>query len=230
MPIKPVDLLIFWLPIVGGILLGSVAVSQWFSGSKAAAIWTGFFGVICFLLVGAIQLSQIVTPSSQALAEPAPAGGGAGGNAKVGGSGIAVGGQGGRVFGPAGIGGQGGSAEVSGDGIAAGGAGGSVGSEDYWPAPAKSGYELAQKARGLAVDPELRAYGRGGAVAGYEPKLAVVEKLREEYFRVQGKKSQSIFQNINAMPLDALNNELAKSGHLWRAHIVDDEYEFFIPK
>jgi hypothetical protein len=61
--------------------------------------------------------------------EPASGGiGGKGGGAKVGGSGIAVGGPGGPA-GRYGVGGEGGSAEVGGDGIAAGGAGGSAGDD-----------------------------------------------------------------------------------------------------
>jgi hypothetical protein len=58
-------------------------------------------------------------------------GGGRGGNARVGGSGVAVGGLGGRGGAPgSGSGGDGGSAEVNGDGFAMGGEGGEAGQGD----------------------------------------------------------------------------------------------------
>jgi hypothetical protein len=73
--------------------------------------------------------------------------GGKGGDAKVGGSGMALGGPGGQA-GKYGSGGAGGSAEVSGDGVAAGGSGGAAGDEGVWRAPAKSGYEVYQREMG----------------------------------------------------------------------------------
>ena len=57
--------------------------------------------------------------------------GGKGGDAKVGGNGVAVGGPGGHG-GKYGHGGAGGSGEVKGDGVAAGGAGGSAGDDGVW--------------------------------------------------------------------------------------------------
>jgi hypothetical protein len=83
---------------------------------------------------------------------------------------------------------------------------------------------------GLPVDPELRQYGRGGAGAGYEPKLQTIELLRTTYFREHATKPQSIFENISAVPLDYLNDALAAKGEAWRVRVIDDEYEFFIPK
>jgi len=155
--------------------------------------------------------------------------GGKGGDAKVGGNGIAVAGPGGSA-GKYGAGGVGGNAEVSGDGIAAGGAGGSAGDDGIWRAPAKSGYETCQRKMGLPVDPVLRQYGRGGATPGYEPKLQIIEQLRAAYFREHAKKTESIFENINAVPLDYLNDALAAKKEIWRVRVVDDEYEFFIPR
>jgi hypothetical protein len=103
--------------------------------------------------------------------------GGKGGDAKVGGSGVAIGGPGGQA-GKYGRGGDGGSAEVQGDGHAAGGAGGSVNDEGVWRHPAKSGYEVHQRALVLPVDPWMRPFGRGGAAPGYESKLQVVQEFR----------------------------------------------------
>ena len=153
--------------------------------------------------------------------------GGKGGDAKVGGSGIAIGAPGGQG-GKYGIGGAGGSAEVHGDGLAAGGAGGAAGDDGIWRAPAKSGYEIAQRRLGLPVDPYMRQFGRGAAVPGYEPKLAIIEQLRASYFAVHSKTPQTSFDNINAVPLDYLNDALVNN-EIWRVRIVDDEYEFFIP-
>ena len=58
---------------------------------------------------------------------------------------------------------------------------------------------------------------------GYEPKLQMVEQLRSEYFVNFSKNPKSIFEDINAVPLNYLNDALAAN------RIVDDEYEFFIP-
>jgi hypothetical protein len=174
------------------------------------------------------QTSNAPSQSSHPEAQPQQGAGGTGGGAKVGGNGIAIGGPGGPS-GKYGTGGAGGAGEVAGDGIATGGAGGASGDDGVWRAPAKSGYEIYQRKMGLPVDPNMRAYGRGGAMPGYEPKLQVVEGLRTSYFRNRSKKPESIFENINAVPLEYTNTELAKRKEIWRARIVDDEYEFFIP-
>ena len=184
---------------------------------------------------GAFWYYRVHTPSPPSDGTPqagAPVNGtgGKGGDAKVGGSGLAFGGPGGAA-GKYGVGGAGGSAEVTGDGIAAGGAGGAAGNDDVWPPPAKSGYEIAQKRMGLPVDPNMRQFGRGGAVAGYEPKLHVIEQLRAAYFQANKKNPQSIFENINAVPLNYINKELTARHENWRVRIVeDDEYEFFVPR
>lgn len=154
--------------------------------------------------------------------------GGKGGDAKVGGDGTAIGAPGGQG-GKYGIGGTGGSAEVCGNGLAAGGAGGAAGDDGIFRAPAKSGYEIAQRKLGRPVDPYMRQFGRGGAGAGYEAKLAVIEQLRASYFAMHSYTAQTIFENINAVPLDYLNRELFVNNEIWCVRIVDDEYEFFIP-
>jgi hypothetical protein len=146
--------------------------------------------------------------------------------------GIGFGGPGGTfVNGGQGRGGDGGGGVANGPGSSAGGGqGGSVGSDRYWPHPAKNGYETFQRAQGLPVAPGMRAWGRGGAVAGYEPKLAVVEQLRDKYFAIVRMPPKSYFEDINAVPLDYLNESLADMGEPWRVKIVDtDEYDFYIP-
>ena len=66
-------------------------------------------------------------------------------------------------------------------------------------------------------------------MAGYEPKLQMVEQLRSEYFVNFSKNPKSIFEDINAVPLNYLNDALAAKKESWQVRIVDDEYEFFIP-
>ena len=66
---------------------------------------------------------------------------------------------------------------------------------------------------------------------GYEPKLKIIEQLRASYFIKYSKSPETVFENINAVPLDHLNGALAAMSEIWRVRIVDgDEYEFFIPK
>jgi hypothetical protein len=107
---------------------------------------------------------------------------------------------------------------------------GAAGEDEIWRAPAKSGYEIAQRKLGLPVDPYMRQFGRGGAVPGYEPKLAIIEQLRAAYFTKYSKSPKTIFEDINAVPLSYLNNELVAKKEIWRVRIIDDEYECFIPK
>jgi hypothetical protein len=57
------DIAILWLPIVGGILLGSIAVSTWFAGNKVSALWFGFAGVNCFMLLGVLQVQDAIRKS-----------------------------------------------------------------------------------------------------------------------------------------------------------------------
>jgi hypothetical protein len=57
---KQMDYAIFWLPIVGGILLGGLAGNAWYGGNKILALWLGFAGLICFLLLGVLQLQQAI--------------------------------------------------------------------------------------------------------------------------------------------------------------------------
>jgi hypothetical protein len=52
--------LLFWLPIVGGVLLGGFAGNAWYGGNKSLALWLGFAGLICFLLVGTIQIQEAI--------------------------------------------------------------------------------------------------------------------------------------------------------------------------
>ena len=153
--------------------------------------------------------------------------GGAGGQAKVGGGGVAIGGPGGHA-GKIGRGGAGGHAEVSGDGIAVGGAGGSGDQDDLWRPPAQSAYETHMQTTGQPIDPKKRRPGRGGMSAGYAMRYGIVEKIRMEYFQAHHIAPQDAVENVQAVPLEYVNQKLAEMGVPWRARIVRElDYEFY---
>lgn len=59
------DFVTFWLPIIGGILLGGLALSAWYGGNKTLAIWSGFAGLVCLLLLAALQVQEAVWDSAR---------------------------------------------------------------------------------------------------------------------------------------------------------------------
>jgi hypothetical protein len=178
----------------------------------------------------AVPPAEANAPAPAAPVPPAMAGG-RGGDAKVGGNGIAIGGPGGNI-GPGGVGrgGDGGGGEVHGDGIAAGGAGGSVDGVNIWYPPAVSGYETYMRQTGQQPDPALKPFGRGSMSAGYAPKFVLIEQLRAEYFKARGQPPRSVDEDIGAVPLEYLNQRLQDMGERWRARITaTEQYEFFVP-
>lgn len=126
-----------------------------------------------FYLVTGISIFIIIflfwnRPRQQSQPTYATSSGGAGGNATVGGSGMAVGGKGGNSGAPgAGTGGAGGSAHVEGDGFAMGGEGGEAGQADR---PGRGGRGPAEVLGlpniTLPDGSRLWDYGRGGDGAG----------------------------------------------------------------
>jgi hypothetical protein len=60
---KGTEAAIFWLVIIGPILIG-LAGCIWYGGSRTPALWVGFVGVVLLLLTGALQLQQVITKSS----------------------------------------------------------------------------------------------------------------------------------------------------------------------
>lgn len=60
MTTKTVELAIFWMPLIGGVLLSGIAGSAWYGGDKIPAIWIAFAGAVLFLLTGAVQIQQAV--------------------------------------------------------------------------------------------------------------------------------------------------------------------------
>ncbi len=57
---KKISFAVFWLPIIGGVLLGGFAGNAWYGGNKILAIWLAFAGIVCFLLVAAFQIQLAV--------------------------------------------------------------------------------------------------------------------------------------------------------------------------
>jgi len=49
-----------WLPLIGGGIFIAIAISAWFADKKVTAIWFGFAGGICLLLLLALQIQQYV--------------------------------------------------------------------------------------------------------------------------------------------------------------------------
>jgi len=47
-----------WLPLIGGGILCAIAISAWFAEHHLTAIWFGFFGAVCLLLLFALQLTD----------------------------------------------------------------------------------------------------------------------------------------------------------------------------
>jgi len=43
---KQTDFIVFWLPIIGGVLLGGFAGTAWYGGNKILGLWLGFAGIV----------------------------------------------------------------------------------------------------------------------------------------------------------------------------------------
>jgi hypothetical protein len=57
---KGMDTTVFWLVIVGPILI-SLAGAAWYGGRQTPALWMGFVGTVSLLLAGALQWQLAVT-------------------------------------------------------------------------------------------------------------------------------------------------------------------------
>lgn len=65
------ELLNLWLPLIGGGILGAIAIGAWFGEHKIAAVWFGFGGTVCLLLLGALQVQELVSSPEQPGLSPA---------------------------------------------------------------------------------------------------------------------------------------------------------------
>jgi hypothetical protein len=70
---KGMDAAVFWLVIIGPILIG-LAVAIWYGSSKTFGLWTGFAGAVLLLLAGSLQWQQAIL-QSQASEQPTQRGG-----------------------------------------------------------------------------------------------------------------------------------------------------------
>jgi hypothetical protein len=57
---KLINVGIFWLPLIAGIILGGISPSVWYGGDKIAALWLAFVGVGLLLLTGAFQIQAYI--------------------------------------------------------------------------------------------------------------------------------------------------------------------------
>lgn len=71
--------------------------------------------------------------------------------------------------------------------------------------------------------------GRGGDAPDtpqYKARRLIVEQIKKRYFALQGLPLDIVWWDREVVPLSWINEQLEANGHLWRASVVDDEYEF----
>jgi hypothetical protein len=57
---KLINVGIFWLPLIAGIILGGMAPSIWYGGDKIAALWMTFAGLALLLLTATFQVQAYI--------------------------------------------------------------------------------------------------------------------------------------------------------------------------
>jgi hypothetical protein len=57
---KLINVGVFWLPLIAGIILGGLSPSVWYGGDKIAALWMTFAGLVLLLLTGAFQAQAYI--------------------------------------------------------------------------------------------------------------------------------------------------------------------------
>jgi hypothetical protein len=57
---KLINIGIFWLPLMAGIILGGMSPSVWYGGDKIAALWMTFFGIALLLLTATFQIQSYI--------------------------------------------------------------------------------------------------------------------------------------------------------------------------
>lgn len=58
---KFINIGVFWMPLIAGIILGGMSPSVWYGGDKIAALWMTFVGVALLLLTATFQLQSYIT-------------------------------------------------------------------------------------------------------------------------------------------------------------------------
>jgi hypothetical protein len=57
---KLINVGIFWLPLIAGIILGGLSPSVWYGGDKIAALWMTFAGLVLLLLTATFQIQGFI--------------------------------------------------------------------------------------------------------------------------------------------------------------------------
>ncbi|MGM4998688.1 hypothetical protein AB8A05_08135 [Tardiphaga sp. 538_B7_N1_4] len=57
---KLINVGIFWLPLIAGIILGGMSPSVWYGGDKISALWMTFFGIALLLLTATFQIQSYI--------------------------------------------------------------------------------------------------------------------------------------------------------------------------
>lgn len=61
----------------------------------------------------------------------------------------------------------------------------------------------------------------------YKARRLIVERIKTLYFARNGRPLKDVWWDREFVPLAWINEQLKAHGHLWRASVVDDEYEFY---
>ena len=57
---KFINIGVFWLPLIAGIILGGMSPSIWYGGDKISALWMTFFGIALLLLTATFQIQSYI--------------------------------------------------------------------------------------------------------------------------------------------------------------------------
>ena len=57
---KLINVGIFWLPLIAGIILGGLSPSVWYGGDKIAALWMTFAGLVLLLVTATFQVQGFI--------------------------------------------------------------------------------------------------------------------------------------------------------------------------
>jgi hypothetical protein len=173
-------------------------------------IWVGLVqqSWLIRMLIGAIVGGFLFVVIPAITGSKGPTGGGAGGSAKVGGSGTAIGGKGGGggLIGP---GGAGGAAEVNGDGFALGGEGGEAGQADRGGRGGRSPFDVLEE-MGLGNDTTRQ--------------VRIFRKLANEFVAEHPDKSNAILSGKEQLPDDWTNQRLKALGYNWHYSAIENGY------